>query len=135
MKIGISEAFRMYGAQLKNVYWSVSAWSDDETLVISLWAHHERKEGRVPGVLAFSDRFDRWSGPGNTEFRANVSRAFKTGAKVRLVLARALESDRVQSGEDASKIPKTYSVREDLVGRVSEIQGEAYVIEFRAVTG
>ena len=127
MKIGISDAFRKYGATLKNVNWSVSSWADDETLVVSLWDHHHLK-GRGPGVLAFGDRFDRWSGPGNTEFRANVIRAFESGASVRLVLARALEPDRVQRGEDGSKIPKTFAVRDDLIGRVAEVDGEDYVI-------
>ena len=132
MKIGISEAFRRYGATLKNVNWSVSSWADDETLVVSLWDHHYLKD-HGPGVLAFGDRFDRWSGPGNSEFRANVTRAFESQATVRLVLARALEPDRVQRGEDGSKIPKTFAVRADLIGRVTEIAGEAYVIEFQRV--
>ena len=94
MKIGISEAFRRYGATLKNVNWSVSSWVDEETLVVSLWNHHHLK-GRGKGVLAFGDRFDRWSGLGNFEFRRNVIRAFESGAKVRLVLARTLEPERV----------------------------------------
>ena len=129
MKIGISEAFRKYGATLKNVNWSVSSWADDKTLVVSLWQHHHLK-GHGAGVLAFGDRFDRWSGPGNAEFRANVARALEVGAVVRLVLARALEPDRVQRGEDGSRIPKTFAVRDDLIGRVAEIDGESYVIEF-----
>lgn len=132
MKIGISEAFRKYGAKLKNVNWSVSAWLDEQTLVVSLWEHHDLK-GRGVGVLAFGDRFDRWSGHGNTEFRANLIRAYECNAKVRLVIARTLQTERVQSGEDASKIPKTFAVREDLVGHVTEIDGENYVIEFRRV--
>lgn len=129
MKIGISEAFRRYGASLKNVNWSVSSWVDDTTLVVSLWQHHSLGK-RSPGVLAFGDRFDRWSGPGNSEFRANVMRAYEMGAKVRLVLARAIEPARVERGEDGSKIPKTFAVRDDLIGRVSEVDGERYVIEF-----
>ena len=129
MKLGISEAFRRYGATLKNVNWSVSAWADDETLVVSLWNHHCLKDHR-PGVLAFGDRFDRWSGPGNAEFRANVTRAFESGATVRLVLVRTLEPDRVQHGEDGGKIPKTFAVRDDLIGHVAKVDGENYVIEF-----
>jgi hypothetical protein len=130
MKIGISEAFRKYGATLNNINWSVSAWTEDGALVVSLWNHHNLKGSR-PGVLAFGDRFDRWSGHGNKEFRTNVARALETGAIVRLVLARTVETDRVQRGEDASKIPKTFSVRNNLVGRVALIDGENYVIEFR----
>ena len=130
MKIGIAEAFRRYGTTLKNVNWSVSSWADEHTLVVSLWQHHHLK-GRGSDVLAFGDRFDRWSGPGNREFRANVTLAFESAATVRLVLARALEPDRVQRGEDGSKIPKTFAIRADVLGRVAEIDGENYVIEFR----
>jgi hypothetical protein len=130
MKIGIAEAFRRYGATLKNVNWSVSSWADENTLVVSLWDHHHLK-GWAPGVMAFGDSFGRWSGPGNSEFRANVTRAYQVGAAVRLVLARALEPERVQRGEDGSKIPKTFSVRDDVVGAVAQIDGENYVIEFR----
>lgn len=130
MKIGISEAFRKYGAKLKNVNWSVSSWASDDTLVVSLWGHHRLKD-KPSDVLAFGDRFDRWSGAGNSQFRTNVTRAFEIGADVRLVVARTLDSDRVQRGEDGSKIPKTFAVREDLIGSVTEIDGESYVIEFR----
>lgn len=130
MKLGIADAFRRHGAKLRNVNWSVSAWTDDGALVVSLWSHHHLK-GHAPGVLAFGDRFDRWSGPGNAEFRANVVRAFEVGADVRLVLARALEPDRVQGGEDGSKIPKTFAVRDDVVGKVAAVSDQSYVIEFR----
>ena len=130
MKLGISEAFRKYGATLKNANWSVSSWANDKTLVVSLWDHHCLKS-YDPGTLAFGDRFDRWSGPGNKEFRANVTRAFEIGAVIRLVLTRAKEPGRVQLGEDGSKIPKIFTVRNDLIGRVAEINGENYLIEFR----
>src|SRR5690606_39769714 len=46
MKIGIAEAFRRYGATLKNVNWSVSSWADENTLVVSLWDHHHLKGDR-----------------------------------------------------------------------------------------
>jgi len=132
MKTGIAEAFRRYGATLKNVNWSVSAWIDDQTLAVSLWSHHHLK-GHAPDTLAFGDKLGRWSGPGNTEFRANLARAYESGAAIRLVLARTLEPDRVQRGEDGSKIPKTFSIREDLTGRITELDGENYVIEFRRI--
>jgi hypothetical protein len=130
MKIGISEAFRKYLAKLKNVNWSVSSWANEHTLVLSLWRHHELK-GKPSDVLAFGDRFDRWSGPGNSEFCANVARAFEIGANLRVAIARTLDSDRVQRGKDASKISKTFAGREDLIGRVAEIDVESYVMEFR----
>ena len=47
----ISEAFKRYGARLKNVQWSVSAWTPDGELVVSLWAHHYQKG--TPGAMEF----------------------------------------------------------------------------------
>lgn len=130
MKIGISDAFRKYGARLKNVNWSVSAWTDKGELVVSLWDHHIVKDP-PPGTLMFTDTFLRWSGPRNNEFRSNVQQAHETGAPIRLVIVRTLETNRVQSGEDASKISKTFSVRADLIGRVTAADNTNYVIEFR----
>lgn len=133
MKIGIAEAFRKYGATPHNVNWSVSAWNDKGELVVSLWAHHQVKDA-PSGTLTFGDRFDRWAGHGNKEFRANVARAFELGAPVRLVLARTLQPERVQAGEDASNIQKTFGMRSDLVGKVSHADDKSYVIEFRKAT-
>lgn len=132
MKIGIAEAFRKHKAALKNVNWSVSAWNGDGELVVSLWAHH-RVKNPPPGTLTFADSFERWSGAGNNEFRTNVQRAYETGAPVRLIVVRTLEPDRVQRGEDASKIPKTFAARTDLIGRVAAADGSDYVIEFSRV--
>ena len=132
MKIGISEAFRKYGATLKNVQWSVSAWNEHGELVVSLWEHHRVKDAPA-GTLTFSDQFGRWSGPGNNEFRANVRLAYERRSPVRLVIARASNPDRVQAGEDASKIPKTFASRPDLVGQVIAAGADGYVIEFRRI--
>lgn len=130
MKIGIAEAFRKYGAKLKNVNWSVSAWTDSGELVVSLWEHH-RVKNPPPGTLTFADSFERWSGAGNNEFRANVCRAYEIKAPVRLVIVLTLESEKVQNGDDASKIPKTFAVRNDLIGRVISADNNGYAIEFR----
>jgi hypothetical protein len=81
--------------------------------------------------MEFSDSFDRWSGPGNTEFRNNVAQAYAAKARVRLVVAKTTEIDRVQRGEDGSKIKKTFVVRDDVVGEVAEIVGDTYVFRFR----
>src|SRR5262245_24886348 len=83
-RLGIRDAFLQYDAKLKNVQWSVSAWATDGSLVVSMWEHHRRK-GTPPGTLVFEGSARRWRGPGNTEFRENVDRAFQSGARVRLV--------------------------------------------------
>ena len=127
-KLGIKDAFARYGASLHNVQWSVSAWARDGSLVVSLWQHHRRNG--VPGTLEFADKASRWTGPGNNEFRRNVQKAFESGANVRLVIARTKEIDRVQAGEDASKVKKIFFLREELIGRVVEWDGDNYGFRF-----
>ncbi len=126
--LGIKAAFAQYGASLVNVQWSVSAWAPDGALVVSLWDHHTRKG--LAGTLEFAASASRWKGPGNAEFRENVNKAFESGAKVYLVIARTEDVARVEAGEDASKIKKFISVRQDLVGKVIEWDGENYAFRF-----
>jgi hypothetical protein len=127
-RVGIKEAFGHYRAVLRNVQWSVSAWAPDGSLVVSLWDHHYRKG--MPGTLEFAARASRWSGPGNTEFRENVARAFREKSAVRLVIVRTDETARVEAGEDASKIKKDFRVRDELLGRVIEWDGDNYAFRF-----
>jgi len=127
--LGITEAFARYGATLRNSQWSVSAWASDGSLVVSVWDHHYRKG--PPGTMEFADSFNRWSGHGNTEFRRNVSQAYTSRAKVRLVIVRTDDVARVQAGEDASLVKKEFFLREDLVGEVAELKGDEYVFQFR----
>jgi hypothetical protein len=126
--LGLKDAFAKYGATLRNVQWSVSAWAPDGSLVLSLWAHHYRKG---PDRSAeYSGRASRWSGPGNQEFRENLAIAFKEKSRVRLVISSTEETGHVESGGDASKVKKDFHVREDLVGEVVEYDGEQYVVRF-----
>jgi hypothetical protein len=127
-RLGIKDAFSKYGASLRNVQWSVSAWASDGSLVVSLWEHHRR--AGAPGGLEFAGNANRWRGPGNAEFRKNVLKAFEEGAIVRLVIAKTLEIERVEAGEDASKVKKEFFIREDLAGKVIEWDGENYVFRF-----
>lgn len=128
-KLGITDAFAQYGATLKNPQWSVSAWAPDGSLVVSLWDHHYRKG--PPRTMEFADSVNRWSGHGNREFRENIARAYAEGKDVSLVVAKTEQVARVQAGEDASKIPKEFFTRKDLVGRVIEFDGDRYAVQFR----
>lgn len=127
-RLGIVEAFAKYGATLRNPQWSVSAWAPDGSLVVSLWEHHCRKG--PPGSIEFTGSLDRWSGPGNSEARTNIAEAFSAKSKVRLVVVKTEEIQRVESGEDASPLKKEFFVREELVGQVVELNGEQYVFRF-----
>lgn len=128
-RIGITDAFARYGAKLANAQWSVSAWTPAGNLVVSLWDHHYRK-GK-PGTMEFSASMARWSGHGNTEFRRNVSDAFSKKSKVHLVVAKTDEIGHVEAGKDASLIKKEFFVRDDLIGEVSELNGDDIVFRFR----
>lgn len=129
MVVGIKDAFARYGANLRNVQWSVSAWAPDGALVVSLWEHHRRKSEK--GTLELAASADRWEGPGNAEFRDNVAKAFDKKSPVRLIVVRTNEIDKVEAGEDASKVKKEFHPREDLVGQVIEWDGTRYAFQFR----
>jgi hypothetical protein len=126
--LGLKDAFGQYGATLRNVQWSVSAWTPNGDLVLSLWEHHRRKP--IPGTLEFADSVERWKGPGNNEFRANLASAFASGSNVRLVIVHTEHTEHVESGADASKVKKDFSVRTDLIGKVVEWDGNNYAVRF-----
>jgi hypothetical protein len=126
--LGYAEAFAKYGAKLKNVQWSICADAPDGSLVVSLWQHHF-----LPvrgGKACCVGRFDRWKGPGNSEFREKVLDAFSTNRKVRVVISHTDKPEQVETGTDASKLNNSFSIREDWIGRVSRIAGEEYEFEF-----
>ncbi len=125
---GIKEAFARYRATLRNVQWSVSAWSPDGALVVSLWEHHHRKSAK--GTMEFAASADRWSGPGNSEFRENVAKAFAEQSPVRLVMVRTSDVESVERGDDASKVKKEFHPREELIGKVIEWDGTRYAFRF-----
>jgi hypothetical protein len=127
--LGLKDAFARYGATLRNVQWSVSAWAPDGSLVLSLWAHHYRKG--PGGTAEYFGRASRWSGLGNREFRENLARAKRENALIRLVISSTEHKDHIESGGDASKVKKGFHVREDLVGQVVEYDGDNYVVRFK----
>ena len=122
------EAFARYNAKLKNPQWSVCAETPKGELVVSLWHHHFLKARG--NTIRCVDKASRWSGPGNAEFKRNLDKAFGSAQIVRAVIARTDDTAAVERGEDASKLKKTFSVKEDWFGRVVVWDGENYEIEF-----
>lgn len=123
-RIGIVEAFRRYGAVLANPNWAVSA-EIPGGIVMSLW----ESEFRKPGML-YVDNLDRWRGPGNTLFRRHLQLAWDQQLPISLVIAKASDPEAVRRGEDASKIPKTFTSRPDLVGKVESLDAPHFSIRF-----
>jgi hypothetical protein len=128
--MGIQRAFARFGARLHNFQWSVSAWTPNGELVVSLWEHHYRLDS-PSGTAEYSDRLDRWRGPGNAEFRQNLTRAFQERSPIRLVVASTRNVEHVQSGQDASKVKKSFNPRIDLAGELVLLEGEEYTFRFR----
>lgn len=124
-KLGIAEAFRQYNARLRNRMWAVSALSDG-SVVMSLWAH-KFKTGMV-----YEDRLSRWNGPGNKLFREHLEAAYRDNLPIRVVIATSMDPVAVDRGDDASKIPKTFHIRPDLIGRVEEFdRNDCFRIRFQ----
>lgn len=126
--MNLTDAFSHYGAELKNVQWSVSAENSRGELVLSLWFHHfEKPQGNR---IRYRDSARRWGGPGNAEFRRNIDKAFNTGQILRVVIARAEDAGAVERGEDASGIKKRFSIKDDWYGKVLAWNGEDVELEF-----
>jgi hypothetical protein len=127
-KLGYAEAFARFGARLKNARWSVCAEAPDGSLIVSLWEH--RFENMSGHTIRYVDDLSRWEGHGNRELRMRLSKAYASRQIIRPVIAKAESTKAVESGSDASKVKKSFSVREDWFGRVVEFDEPRFVIEF-----
>ncbi len=135
MSLIYTEAFVKYGATLNNQQWSVSAFCPDGSLVVSLrqdWI----KRGEERGTLVYKDTLSQWKGnhDGRNEFRHHLNAAKVAGARIRLVVAHPVSADDaklVGNVPDESKIKKTFSVREDLVGALVSFDDDTLCIVFR----
>jgi hypothetical protein len=131
-ELRFTEAFAKYGAKLANPMWSFSAIAADGSLVLSCWQH----KFSIPekGVLRYSDKLSRWHREnhlGKKMLTEHLSQAHQHQLPVRLIVATTTEPERVDAGEDASRIGKTFHLKEDFVGQVVSFDGDAYEIDFR----
>jgi len=124
----LTEAFRRFGATLKNVNWSISSENDKGELVVSLWQQYF--DAPKHGKTKYVDRASRWSGHGNTEFRERIENASQSNQPVRAIIARTNDPEAVDKGMDASKLKNTFHPREDWIGRVVLWDGDNFEIEF-----
>lgn len=131
-ELRFTEAFAKYGAKLANPMWAFSAIAADGALVLSCWQH----KFKVPekGVLRYSDKLSRWQREGHIGKKlltAHLTQAYEQKLPVRLIIAATTDPARVDAGEDASGLPKTFHLKEDFVGQVVSFDGDAYVIDFK----
>jgi hypothetical protein len=128
--LSYTEAFRVYGATLPNPQWAYSALADDGAIVLSCWAHKLKLSA---GVLHYKDHLSRWrpNVPGKNLLVEHLELGLKGERPVRLIIATTPQPEVVDRGEDASAIPKTFHVRQDVVGKVSHFDGDNFALEFR----
>ena len=130
-----TDAFAAYGATLRNVQWSVSAFSKDGRLVVCLWENY-LKPGRERATMEYNDMLSTWLGNahGRNEFSEHLRIAKSRNLDVLLVIAHPVSpSDKEQVGRvgDESTINKTFSVKENVIGTLEEYDGNALRIVFR----
>lgn len=134
--LNFTDAFATYGAKLANPQWAVSAIAEDGSLVLSCWQHMITIE---KGVWRYSDRIwpSRRQTPGMNLLIKHLDQALKEKLRVRIVIVSTNEAGIlvVDKGEDASRLRKEFGVREDYIGQVVSLDGDAYVIEFKKQVG
>lgn len=124
----ITKAFSKFGAQQKNIQWSVSAISESNELVVSLWDQFFEK--RSKGTMTYIDKKSRWSGPGNSELIQYLDYAHKNELKVRAIIAKSKRPDIVAAGGAANNLGNTFHPKLDWVGEINLWGGDTYEITF-----
>ena len=128
--LNLSEAFAQYGAKLVNPQWAVSDITEDGVLVMSCWFHYIKT---FDGIWRYVDTLSRWNGntAGNNLCRQHVEDAFKNNRPVRIVIARTEETAAVDSGQDASKVKKEFYTKPEMIGRITNFDGDKFTIDFK----
>ena len=92
----LTAAFARYGAKLANHQWAVSALSDNNELIVSVWSHYLSPHD---GALRCVDCLSRWDGnkAGNNLLREHLIKALDKNLSVRLVIARTTETEVVRA--------------------------------------
>ena len=131
-ELKLTEAFGKYGAKLKNPQWAFSAIAVDGSLVLSCWLHKIAFE-KGGSVWRYSDCISRLRSQthGRNLLETHLKEAHGGKLRVRIVIVATKETAIVDAGEDASKVAKTFDVRENFIGQLVSFDGDAYVIEFK----
>lgn len=129
-KLTLTEAFASYRAKLINTRWAYSAIADDGALVINCWQHFLKSYD--DGHKRYHDHLSRWHSnhPGRNPLAKHLKMATEGNLPVRLVVA-TLDDPKERVSGDASSIPKTFSIMNNLIGKVVEFDGDSFTVEYR----
>ncbi len=125
----LTQAFATYGAKLRNTRWAFSSIASDGSLVIRCWKHF--LESYADGHQRYQDRLSRWktTTPGRQLLIEHLELAGAKNLPVRMVVA-TLEDPSDETIEGAGLRPKVFTVHPNMVGRVTEYDGDRFAIEF-----
>ena len=130
-RVTLTQALDYYGATAVNIRYAVSAiTSDRKEIVVSCWEQFLHDLG--DGCYAYRDSFARWkvNERGRRLLSSHLNLAKLMQLPVRLIIASPTRPDLVEAGGDTSKIPKTFSVRPELVGEVVSVNNAGFEVRF-----
>ena len=129
-RLTFTDAFAAYGARPRNRLWAFSAIANDGSLVLSCWHNLMKPQG--DGHKRYEDRMSRWTGArhGKKLLTSHLSLAVEDNLPVRLVLATLDDPTQATDG-DASKLKKTFSIDQGVVGTVVTFDGDLFAIDFK----
>jgi hypothetical protein len=129
MSLNLSQAFKKLNAKPENINYSVSAFAEDGTLVVSLWQHYFGKA--QDGILPYTDRLSRWSGRGNANLAKHLEVAIRDGSGVRAIIAHTTDRQAIDVGVPGNKVKKEFHLLEGFVGKVVDFDGDSFTIHFQ----
>ncbi|SOZ49321.1 conserved hypothetical protein [Cupriavidus taiwanensis] len=142
--MNLTEAFRQFRAKPRNIRYDVTAISDTNPpeLVCALFGHWkewtEPRDDLPANVREYRDDLRGWGqSPAIAEVRRHLQQAFEGRMPVRVIVVTLLNPTKdqatVDAGQNASAARKVFAPRPDMVGRVTEFDGEAFCIRFKVI--
>ena len=125
MSSSLVDAFARFGAKPSNSVRGRSAIAGDGALVLSCSIPHFRRPG--PGVLRYEDALSRDSrdSPGTALLEEHLTLARDAQLPVRMV---------VVADTSGGKARRNIYARPDLVGRLTEFDGDRFIVDFTRLT-
>jgi hypothetical protein len=122
--LSLEVAYARYGAEVSNKQRNLSSVASDGSLVLSCPAERFSRPG--VGILRYSAQISLESGttPRVVALRAHIQSAQAGGVDIRPVVITPAKGT----------TPRVIHVRQDLVGRVVEYDGDNFVVDFTRAT-
>ncbi len=123
MNLSLIDAFGRFGAKPDSRLGSLSAIAADGAMVLSCWPANFGHP--APGVLRYETKLSTAQAKSKviTTLGEHLTRARDAGLPVRMVVSFP-ESEKADTG------PRGHHVRPDLIGKVTEFDGDRFVVDF-----